>query len=77
METQQSSTVAKAERPAPTHYHSKRDLAARYNVTTRTIDRWAVDKLFPEPDLRLPSGACRWSDELVTAHERASVSKRG
>jgi hypothetical protein len=77
METQQLSTAAKAERPAPTHYHSKSDLAARYRVTTRTIDRWRMDGLFPQPDLVLPGGKCRWSDDTVVAHERASVSKRG
>jgi hypothetical protein len=77
MEVQEVDSRTAAEETRPTRYHSKRDLAARYAVTTRTIDRWCVDKLFPEPDLRLPSGACRWSDELVTAHERNSVGKRG
>ena len=72
METQ----VSKAEKAKrPTRYHSKNNLADRYGVVTRTIDRWCDDGLFPEPDLILPSGAPRWSDELVIAHERGSVAK--
>ena len=74
MQTQELDTAAE---DRPTRYHSKRDLAARYHVVTRTIDRWCADGLFPPPDLVLPSGACRWSDELVTAHERNSVRRKG
>jgi hypothetical protein len=74
METQ----VSKAEKAKrPTRYHSKNDLADRYRVVVRTVDRWRVDGLFPEPDLILPNGAPRWSDELVIAHERAAVGKKG
>jgi len=78
METQVSK-AEKAKRPKPkqaTRYHSKSDLADRYRVVTRTVDRWRVDGLFPEPDLILPNGAPRWSDELVVAHERAAVGKK-
>ena len=74
METQ----VSKAEKAKrPTRYFSKTDLADRYRVVTRTVDRWRDDGLFPEPDLILPNGAPRWSDELVVAHERAAVGKKG
>ena len=76
MEAQQLST-AKATRPSPARYHSKSDLAARYRVTTRTIDRWHTDGLFPKPDLILPNGSPRWSDDAVVAHERAGVGKKG
>jgi hypothetical protein len=72
METQLKTEKAKR----PTRYHSKSDLADRYRVVTRTVDRWRVDGLFPEPDLILPNGAPRWSDELVVAHERAAVGKK-
>jgi hypothetical protein len=68
METQ----TEKAQRP--TRYHSKADLAGRYRVVTRTVDRWRVDGLFPEPVL--PNGAPRWSDELVVAHERSAVGRK-
>jgi len=60
-----------------TRYLSKADLAARYRVVTRTVDRWRLDRLFPEPDLILPNGAPRWSDEVVVAHERAAIGKKG
>ena len=78
METQELDARAAVEvtRPA-TRYHSKRDLAARYRVTTRTIDRWRMDGLFPQPDLFLPGGKCRWSDDTVVTHERNSVRKKG
>lgn len=56
-------------------YHTKTDLAARYRVTTRTVDRWREDGLFPAPDFTLPNGAPRWSDELVTEHERSAVGR--
>lgn len=75
METQ----VSKAERVkrSTRRYHSKTDLADRYRVATRTIDRWKGDGHFPEPDLILPNGAPRWSDELIVAHERSAVGKKG
>jgi hypothetical protein len=70
METQLKTERAK-------RFHSKSDLADRYRVVTRTVDRWRVDGLFPEPDLILPNGAPRWSDALVVAHERAAVGRKG
>jgi hypothetical protein len=57
------------------HYRSKGALADRYQVSPRTIDRWRGEGKFPPPDLVLPSGAPRWSDDTITAHERALVGK--
>ena len=57
------------------HYHSKGSLADRYEVSDRTIDRWREEGKFPQPDLVLPSGAPRWSDELIVNHERGAVPK--
>jgi hypothetical protein len=54
-------------------YHSKPELAERYRVSSRTIDRWRSDGLFPAPDLVLPNGAPRWSDDTVETHERNAV----
>ena len=54
-------------------YRSKGGLATRYGVTPRTIDRWRLEQKFPPPDLVLPNGAPRWSDDLIEAHERAGV----
>jgi hypothetical protein len=56
-------------------FHSKPALADRYGVSSRTIDRWRSDGLFPAPDLTLPNGAPRWSDELIVNHERNNVGK--
>jgi hypothetical protein len=75
MGAQVATKAEKATRPA--RYLSKSDLAARYRVVTRTVDRWRIDGHFPEPDLILPNGAPRWSDELVVAHERAAVGRKG
>jgi hypothetical protein len=74
METTQLSNPEGSKRTA-TRYHSKSDLAARYRVSTRTVDRWRGDNLFPKPDLVLPNGAPRWSDELIVKHERNAVGK--
>jgi predicted DNA-binding transcriptional regulator AlpA len=57
-------------------YLSKPELARRYGVSSRTIDRWRTDGLFPAPDITLPSGAPRWRDATVTAHERRLVGKQ-
>jgi hypothetical protein len=58
-----------------TRYRSKGSLADRYSVSPRTIDRWREEGKFPPPDLVLPSGSPRWSDDTITAHERALVGK--
>jgi hypothetical protein len=58
-------------------YRSKGNLADRYEVSQRTIDRWREEGKFPPPDLLLPSGQPRWSDNLIEAHERAAVGRKG
>jgi hypothetical protein len=58
------------------HYRSKGSLADRYEVSERTIDRWRGEGKFPPPDLLLPSGSPRWSDDTISAHERALVGKQ-
>jgi hypothetical protein len=58
-----------------TLYRSKGNLAGRYEVSERTIDRWRGEGKFPPPDLVLPSGSPRWSDDTITAHERTLVGK--
>lgn len=54
---------------------SKSDVVARYGITQRTLERWLKNKRFPAPDLHLPGGQPRWSDDLVEAHERGLVGK--
>jgi len=58
-----------------TRYRSKGNLADRYEVSERTIDRSRGEGKFPPPDLVLPSGSPRWSDDTIMAHERALVGK--
>jgi len=58
-----------------TRFRSKGNLADRYEVSERTIDRWREEGKFPPPDLVLPSGSPRWSDDTIFAHERALVGK--
>jgi hypothetical protein len=58
----------------PTQYYfSKPDLARRYGVTPRSIDRWRFVQKFPQPDLFLPNGQPRWLGKTVEAHERSLV----
>ena len=58
-----------------TRYRSKGNLAFRYAVSERTIDRWREEGKFPQPDLTLPGGQPRWADDTIEAHERALVGK--
>jgi predicted DNA-binding transcriptional regulator AlpA len=58
-------------------YLSKTDLAERYGVSTRTVDRWRDDGRFPPADLILPNRGPRWSDRAVDAFERSLVGRRG
>jgi len=58
---------------SPQKYYAKSDLAARYSVRVRSIERWIIRKRFPPPDIELPNGHKRWSDATVEAHEKASV----
>jgi hypothetical protein len=58
-------------------FFSKPLLAQRYAVSTRAIERWILSGRFPRPDLVLPNGRPRWSDEVVVAHERAAIGKKG
>lgn len=63
-----------AERNHLTQYLSKPDLARHYGVSSRSIDRWRVDRKFPPPDIYLPNGQPRWLGKTVEAHERRSVT---
>lgn len=54
-------------------FYAKRDLAARYAASTRSIERWVARKRFPPPDIELPNGHKRWSDATIEAHEKASA----
>jgi transposase len=53
-------------------YFRKRQVAQRYGVGVRTVERMQGDGRLPPPDLIL-SRSPLWSDELLEAHERAAV----
>jgi len=56
-------------------YLRKRQLAARYGVHVRTIDRMVDDGRLPRPDIfmgKLPM----WSDETIAANERRATTER-
>jgi predicted DNA-binding transcriptional regulator AlpA len=50
----------------------KRKVAARYNASPRTIERWVKAGRFPKPT-RLPNGRDYWTDAEIEAHERNLV----
>jgi hypothetical protein len=56
-------------------WFSKSQLAARYNVCTRSIERWVKGGKFPL-GVRMPNGRWAWSDVTIELHERALVSSR-
>ena len=51
---------------------SKRQLAERYNVHPRSIERWSESGKFPR-GTQLPNGRWRWSDLDIETHERALI----
>jgi hypothetical protein len=56
-------------------YFSKRQLANRYNVCPRSIERWVQNKKFP-PGVQLPNGHWAWPDVVVEEHERNFAAGR-
>lgn len=49
-------------------YFNKVDLAERYDVTTRTIEKWVEDGLLPAPK-RFSYKTIRWPVEVIEAHD--------
>jgi len=56
-------------------WFSKSQLASRYNVCTRSIERWVKGGKFPV-GVRMPNGRWAWSDIAIEAHERSLVGGR-
>ena len=56
-------------------FFSKGELAARYGVHRRSIERWVMLRKYPPPDLTLPGGQVRWADHTVETHEISLVGK--
>ena len=51
------------------------EVAQRYSVTTRTVQRWVVQGKFPQP-LRV-GGATRWPLQTLVAWESQQVQASG
>jgi predicted DNA-binding transcriptional regulator AlpA len=58
--------------PKIQRWFSRRDLAARYGVCTRSIERWAQSGTFPR-GRQLPNHRWAWTDTEIEAHERSLV----
>jgi hypothetical protein len=58
----------------PKKFYAKNELARRYATTVRSVERWVAAKRYPAPDLELPNGRKRWSDDIVERHEKASTA---
>jgi hypothetical protein len=50
----------------------KRAVAVRYDVVTRTIDRWVKAKVLPPPDLTI-NHRPYWNEAKLDQHDRQSV----
>jgi predicted DNA-binding transcriptional regulator AlpA len=74
METLQK--IARDERANIQRWFSKREIANRYGVTPRSIERWVERGRFPAP-VKLPNGRDAWSDVTVAGHERKLESAGG
>ena len=56
-------------------WFNKSQLATRYNVCTRSIERWVKGGKFPL-GVRMPNGRWAWSDVTIELHERNLVGAR-
>jgi predicted DNA-binding transcriptional regulator AlpA len=52
----------------------KRQVAARYNITTRTVDRWASDGRLPAPTFR--GHVPLWDLDEIEAGDRQATIER-
>jgi len=52
------------------------DLAGRWDVDERTIQRWkkGIGGKLPPADIRLPSGRPAWSDTLIESIEQGAAA---
>jgi predicted DNA-binding transcriptional regulator AlpA len=53
-------------------WFSKRELAQRYGVSTRSIERWSESGKFPR-GRQLPNNRWFWTDREIEEHERSLV----
>ena len=53
-------------------WYGKKKVAARYDSSMRTIERWVKAGRFPKPT-RMPNGHDYWADTVIEAYERNLV----
>jgi predicted DNA-binding transcriptional regulator AlpA len=53
-------------------WYPKKKVAARYNSSMRTIERWVKAGRFPKPT-RMANGRDYWADTVIEAYERNLV----
>jgi predicted DNA-binding transcriptional regulator AlpA len=53
-------------------WFTKREVAARYGVHPRSIERWSENGTFPK-GRQLPNHRWRWSDLEIEQHEKSLV----
>jgi hypothetical protein len=56
----------------PKTFLRRRQVAARYNITTRTVDRWASDGRLPPPMLR--GRVPLWDLDELEAQDHVAVT---
>jgi hypothetical protein len=55
-------------------WYSKRQVADRYSVSTRTVDRWRESKRFPI-GTQMPTGRWYWSSCDIEKYEQQLVAR--
>jgi hypothetical protein len=55
-------------------YLGKPRLSIRYDITTRTVDRWVKAKVLPPPDL-VVNNRPYWDEERLDRHDRRMVAE--
>jgi predicted site-specific integrase-resolvase len=58
--------------PKIQRWFSKREIAGRYGVSMRSVERWVDGGKFPAPT-RMPNGRDYWPDTTIEAHEQNLV----
>jgi hypothetical protein len=56
-------------------WYSKNQVAARYGVSSRSVERWAERGRFP-PGVQMPNGHWYWTDVAIEDYERSLVGGR-
>ena len=69
-----STALAKHERQGR-RYSRKKRVAERYDVSTRTVERWSKDGRIPPPDYLPGFPFPLWDDDKLDAHDAQRSSR--